>query len=100
MLAMLKSYAIIEKQSVNICSYLGGVSMKSLISRRFHRYFGLKKFIVVTIRKGSGKRNQFVSLSRNAEIAIARVSQNLEVQQYDIKAYTESQFAHMLKLRA
>lgn len=73
--------------------------MKTIISRRFYRLFGLRKYIVVAIHKQTSDRQQYVAISRKSHAAIQAIQTNLDADNYDFKAYTEVQYAHMLKLR-
>lgn len=73
--------------------------MKTFISRRFYRLFGLKKYIVVAIHKQTSVREQYIAISRKSQAAIHAIQMNLDAENYDFKAYTEVQYAHMLKLR-
>lgn len=73
--------------------------MNSIISRRFYRLFGVQKYIVVAIHNHSNERQQYVAISRKPSAAIEVIKSKLQAEHYDFIAYTEVQYAHMLKLR-
>ncbi|MBQ0139771.1 MAG: hypothetical protein KBT36_10770 [Kurthia sp.] len=73
--------------------------MRLIISRKYYRLFGLRKYIVVAIHKETKERKQFVAVSRKAQHAIEAVKKKEQMTDYKFTAYTEVQYAHLLKLR-
>lgn len=73
--------------------------MRLIISRKYYRLFGLKKYIVVAIHKETKECKQFVIVSRKPKQAIEAVKKKNQMKAYQFTAYTEVQYAHLLKLK-
>lgn len=96
----MNSYAIIKLTNIRSRTFRNvGVIMKVLISRKYYHFFGLKRFIVVATHRETNERHQYVAISRKAKTSIQSTKARLDEKNYDFTAYTETQYAHMLKLK-
>lgn len=73
--------------------------MKVFISRKYYHLFGLQRFIVVATHRETKERQQYVAISRKAKTSVQAIKAKLDPKHYDFMAYTETQYAHMLKLK-
>lgn len=73
--------------------------MREIIPRRYYRFFGFKKYIVVAVHKENKERKQFIVISRKSQHAVHEIKEKIAEHGYQYTAYTETQYAHLLKLR-